>query len=392
MIPLPVEETQKSLFGLLSTGVIEYVAGQRRKRDAAAPAHPARDGAARRRSGRRTGHRPAAPGAVDPGRAADAPRRRAASQARRRRRGPDAPARGAAPAAAAGRLRAPARPEGEERRREIQEAWEGLDDAQPLRGARPRAQRERSRGEGGLLPAGQALPSRRPPRRLARRPARQARGRVHPARRGLRHAARPEAPGRVRGAARPLQARAARSPQRPRAGAAAEPEPPPPPTDPEEEARLAEEALRKAAKLLEQAKTLEQEKPDEPEHQRFTYDAIQLLEPVLDDAGGQVAPARPAPARARLLEEPQVGEARRGAAARRQPREPAGLGAVGAARRHLRRARAAHARALHVQEGARAEAGPRGGVHATWPRTPAAETEPPQDEGGGGLLGRLFRK
>ena len=30
MIPLPVEETQRSLFGLLSTGVIEYAEGQRR--------------------------------------------------------------------------------------------------------------------------------------------------------------------------------------------------------------------------------------------------------------------------------------------------------------------------------------------------------------------------
>ncbi len=40
MIPLPAEQTQRSLLGLLSTGVVEY-AGVRRPRDASAPAHPA---------------------------------------------------------------------------------------------------------------------------------------------------------------------------------------------------------------------------------------------------------------------------------------------------------------------------------------------------------------
>ena len=62
---------------------------------------------------------------------------------------------------------------------------------------------------------------------------------------------------------------------------------PPPPRDLQEEARAAEESLRRAAKLLEHAKTLEQEKPNEPEHQRLTYDAIQLLEPALEVLQGK---------------------------------------------------------------------------------------------------------
>ncbi len=52
MIPLPAEQTQRSLLGLLSTGVVEY-AGVRRPRDASAPARPAPDPAAR--GARRTG-------------------------------------------------------------------------------------------------------------------------------------------------------------------------------------------------------------------------------------------------------------------------------------------------------------------------------------------------
>jgi hypothetical protein len=39
MIPLPAEQTRRSLLGLLSTGVVEY-ASVRRPRDASAPAHP----------------------------------------------------------------------------------------------------------------------------------------------------------------------------------------------------------------------------------------------------------------------------------------------------------------------------------------------------------------
>ena len=40
LIPLPVEETQKSLFGLLSTGVIEYLPVPKRPRPAVEPARP----------------------------------------------------------------------------------------------------------------------------------------------------------------------------------------------------------------------------------------------------------------------------------------------------------------------------------------------------------------
>jgi curved DNA-binding protein CbpA len=59
------------------------------------------------------------------------------------------------------------------------------------------------------------------------------------------------------------------------------------PRDPEEEARVTEETLRKAARLLEQAKALEQEKPGDNQHQRLIFDAIQLLEPLLPGLQGK---------------------------------------------------------------------------------------------------------
>ena len=82
--------------------------------------------------------------------------------------------------------------------------------------------------------------------------------------------ARPQAFADAPGAATP-------GPARPGEPAAAEPE-----RDKDEDARMAEQSLHRAAKLLEQAKALEQEKPNEPEHQRLTFDAIQLLEPAIE--------------------------------------------------------------------------------------------------------------
>ena len=66
----------------------------------------------------------------------------------------------------------------------------GPQDPNPLRGPRSLALRRRSRGEGRVLPPGEALPPGRAPRRLARGPARRARGGVHPPGRGVRRAAR----------------------------------------------------------------------------------------------------------------------------------------------------------------------------------------------------------
>jgi tetratricopeptide (TPR) repeat protein len=175
-------------------------------------------------------------------------------------------------------------------------------------------------------------------------------------------------------------------------GAAPEaPEAPAPPRDPEEEARLAEEALRKAAKLLEQAKNLEQEKPDEPEHQRFTYDAIQLLEPILDVAQGksrlraQILLARgysKNPKWAKRAEELLLDASRENP----QNAEPwAVLGAIYAARGLRTRAVSMYKKALELkpdhEEAFRYLA-----------ENAGHEPARPEDAGGGGLLGRLFRK
>jgi tetratricopeptide (TPR) repeat protein len=165
------------------------------------------------------------------------------------------------------------------------------------------------------------------------------------------------------------------------AAGVAEPEkaPPEPPRDPEEEARLAEEAVRQAAKLVEQEKY---------------WDAIQKLEPAVEAAQGK------ARLRARVLlarcyvKNPKwakSAEAMLLAATREEPRaiEPwALLGAFYAEKGLRTRATAMYRKALELnpdhEEAARYLA-----EHAPPP-------EPPEDEGsgegGGGLLGRLFRK
>ena len=296
--------------------------------DAEEPVRPALDRRhrVRARGSGASATRPRRP--IPPATPARAPTAAAAGAARRaRRRQPPPPprrrhaalaARRAGAAAAAGSRRlapaAPARPldqKAEERRR--RDPWRRGKASRRATTSRCSASSrdgERDRGEGSLLPARQALPSRRPPRRLARRPARQARGRVHPAGRGLRHAARPEAPRRVRGAPRPLQVApraAALGRSGPGDGPAAEPEPPPP-RDLEEEARLAEDV---AAQGGEAAGA--REGPGAGEAGRARAPAAHLRrDPAArarrcDVRAGQVAPARPAPARARLLEEPQVG-------------------------------------------------------------------------------------
>jgi curved DNA-binding protein CbpA len=173
-------------------------------------------------------------------------------------------------------------------------------------------------------------------------------------------------------------------------GAAPAPEPPPP-RDLEEEARVAEEALRKAAKLLELAKGLEQEKPNEPEHQRLTYDAIQLLEPTLTVLEGklklraQVLLARgysKNPKWAKRAEELLL------ASSREFPQSPdplALLGSIYAARGLKARALASYKKALELKP-EHEEAFKYVAENST------PEDTPDQETGGGGLLGRFFRK
>jgi curved DNA-binding protein CbpA len=184
-----------------------------------------------------------------------------------------------------------------------------------------------------------------------------------------------------------------RPPQGQTTGTTAEPEPHAFSRDPEEEARLTEDALRKAAKLLEVAKTLEQEKPAEPEHQRLTYDAIQLLEPILHVVKGksrlraQMLLARgysKNPKWAKRAEELLLDASRDNP----QASEPcAMLGGIYAARGLRTRALSMYKKALELkpdhEEAARYVA-----------ENTSSEQPPPEDEGsgGGGLLGRLFRK
>jgi tetratricopeptide (TPR) repeat protein len=114
MIPLPPEDTQRSLLGLLSTGVIEYVPGARRAPDAAAPVST--ESAPRPVPAQEKDAEPL----VVP---ADEPVVPAAPSAPAAEAGPGAPP----PPPAAEAAPSPAEDdEAEARRREIMEAWEGL--------------------------------------------------------------------------------------------------------------------------------------------------------------------------------------------------------------------------------------------------------------------------
>jgi len=387
MIPLPVEETQKSLFGLLSTGVIEYGEKQQPKRKAPAvplpPVPPAP--AAAEPPPAPVPPRPEAPPAPrsEPPRASPPP---AVAPPPPAAVAPPPPAAARAPAAAP----AAADQKAEERRKEILDAWEGLATRthfEVLGLARNVSEAEvkeayfglakrfhpdvhhgaqlgdlRDKLEAVFIRLGEAYDTLRDPKRRGDYEARLGRARPQPA---LGSSATP-------------------------AGGTTAPEPPPA-RDPEEEARLAEEALRKAAKLLEQAKTLEQEKPDDHQHQRITYDAIQLLEPVLETATGksrlraQLLLARgysKNPKWAKRAEELLLE------ASRENPKsiEPlALLGAIYAARGIKSRALGMYKKVLELKSD-HEEAFKYVAENST--------LEPPADEpeGGGGLLGRLFRK
>jgi tetratricopeptide (TPR) repeat protein len=391
MIPLPEEETQRSLFGLLSTGVIEYAEGQRRQRDAAAPAQAARQTLRFAPPEARPPSQAEAP--VPPPAATAAP----APPAPLLRPAVAAPAQAPPPAAAASPA-APAPPpaptaqvdpKAEERRREILEAWEGLKDRnhfEVLGLSRQVGEAEvkeayfqlakrfhpdvhhsasladlRDKLEAVFIRLGQAYDTLRDPKRRGEYEERL--GRFKP-----RAAQIPAAADAPAAAPEPKAAR-----------------------DPEEEKHLAEEALHKAAKLLEHAKTLEQEKPDEPEHQRLTYDAIQLLEPVLETLAGKSR------LRAQLLLARGYSKNRKWAkraeelllgAGRENPQsaEPwALLGAIYAGSGLRARALSMYRKALELKPD-HEEAGRYLAENAP------PEAAAPEAEGGGGLLGRLFRK
>ena len=368
LIPLPVEETQKSLFGLVSTGIVEY--GEKRKRETA-PAAPA---AARAEAP--PPPRPAAPSPPPPPAAAAPP--------------PPPPP---APAATAPEPGAPLDAKAEERRREILDAWEGLatrNHFEVLGLARNVGEVEvkeayfrlakrfhpdvhhgaslgdlREKLEAVFIRLGEAYDTLRDRGRRGDYEARLGRQR-------------PQAPADAPGAAKP-------GPASPGA-AAAEPE-----RDKEEDARMAEMSLHKAAKLLEMAKALEQEKPNEPEHQRLTFDAIQLLEPAVERLSGkqklrgQTLLARGYSKNPKWLKR---AEELLLVVTRAQPENAeawALLGRIYAQREMKSRALAMYKKALELKpdnEEAFKFVAENGG----------ADPPPGESEGGGGLLGRFFKK
>lgn len=343
MIPLPPERTQRSLFGLLSTGVVEFVARPSRKTPPAGP-----------------GERP---------REASTPAPRAAPPVT-----PPAPPEPPAPAPRP----EPTDQKTAERRREILEAWDGLKtrthfevlglsravgeaevkDAYFRLAKRfhPDVHHSASLGdlrdelEAVFIRLGEAYDVLRDPRKRADYEARLGRSRPKPAAEAM-------------------------------AGTGPDPESaaPEPPRDPEEEARLAEEAVHRAAKLVEQEKY---------------WDAIQLLEPAVEALQGKPRlRARVLLARsyARNPKWAKSAEATLLAATREEPKavEPwALLGAIYAEKGLRTRATAMYRKALELN--------PEHEAAAQYLAQNAPPPEPPEDEGGGegggGLLGRLFRK
>jgi len=392
MIPLPEEETQKSLFGLLSTGVIEYTGETRRKREAGASAAAA--SAPSSQPAHSTAPSPAPPSDPAPAAAPSPapPLQQAPSAAPSpvpQSPAPPRPAPAASPVPPAGAPAPPSDPKAEERRREIMDAWEGLStrthfEVLGLQRAvgeaevkeayfrlakrfHPDVHHGASLGdlkdklEAVFIRLGQAYDTLRDPKKRGDYEERLGRQRPRAPHAGAQEAA----------------------------PAAAAPEAPPP-RDLEEEARVAEDSVRRAAKLLEQAKALEQEKPNEPEHQRLTYDAIQLLEPALEVLQGkprlraQLLLARgysKNPKWAKRAEELLLDAGRENPAS---AEPPALLGSIYAARGLKARALGMYKKALELK--------PDHEEALQYVAENQAPDSPPDDEGGSGLLGRLFRK
>lgn len=355
MIPLPAEEVERSLFGLLSTGVIEFTQARPRR----APLPP-------------TTAPPPAPEEPSP-----APPR------------PEPPRAPSPPPPEEAPPSSPADDEASERRREILDAWEsrkarthfevlGLERAvgeaevkeayfRLAKRFHPDAHHDasladlRDKLEAVFMRLGEAYDVLRDPRKRADYEERLGRSRP-----------------------KPVAAAASAGPAPPAA-----PEPPPE-REPEELAREAEEAVRKAAKLLEQARALEQEKPGEPEHQRLTFDAIQLLAPIVDQATGKVrlrAQLLLARGKAKNPKWAKEAEELLLAAGRENPQshEPwALLGAIYAERGLRTRATGMYRKVL--------ERKPDHEEALAFLAQLAPEPEPPEEEKGGGLLGKLFRR
>jgi tetratricopeptide (TPR) repeat protein len=303
MIPLPPEETQKSLLGLLSTGIIEYVPGLRRSRSASAPQPTAAASSPQPPRPSEPADAPASPPfppsrpTAEPAPPAGPPRS-VRSVPVSASPPPPAPAPAEPPAAAPLMPSAASVPpvsppetprageEGAERRREILEAWEGLRTRTHFevlgleRSARETDVKEayfrlakrfhpdvhhdasladlRDKLEAVFIRLGEAYEVLRDPRKRGSYEERLGRPKPRTA----------EGPG-------PGGSQTGPAPE-----PAAEPGPGPAP-DPEEEARQAEEAIRRAEKLYEQAER-------DPALVGKYHDAIELLKPAVRVVQGKM--------------------------------------------------------------------------------------------------------
>jgi curved DNA-binding protein CbpA len=346
MIPLPSEQTQMRLLGLLSTGTVQY-SEARRSRGASSPAATA--------------------AAAPPPASAAPPAIPPPSPVPPATASPPAPQASAAPPPAAP---SPADEQAAERRREILEAWEGL---------KTRTHFEilglaRSVGEAEVKEAYFRLAKRFHPDIHHGASLGDLRDKLEAVFIRLGEAYDVLRDPRKRG---DYEERLGRRPifHTPGDAAATGPSPPPEPTDPAEEARLAEESIRRAAKLVEQEKY---------------WDALTLLEPALPVVEGKARlRAQLLIARSKVKNPKWVKEAEEVllTATRENPQAVdawALLASIYAERGLKARAVSSYKRVLELKAD-HEEA-------AQYLARNAPSPEPPEDEGGGGLLGRLFRK
>jgi tetratricopeptide (TPR) repeat protein len=339
MIPLPEEQAQRSLLALLSTGAVEYAAG-RRPRDAAAAAPPVKPAAAAAPTPEPAPVPPPAPVVPEP---------------------PPPPAEAPVDEKAAGR------------RREILEAFEGLKGRNHFEVLGL----SRSAGEAEVKDAYFRLAKRFHPDVHHGASLGDLRDeleavfiRLGEAYEVLRDTRKRSDYEERLGRPRPRPASEAGGPAGAGPEGRASPEPP---RDESEEAQRAEESIRRAGKLFEQEKY---------------WDAIQLLEPAAVAARGKARlNARVLLARC-LLKNPnwkKRAEEMLLAVTRDEPQAIqawAVLGALYAEKGMRARATAMYRRALELN--------PDHEEAKLYLAANATEPEPPENEGGGGLLGRLF--
>jgi tetratricopeptide (TPR) repeat protein len=367
LIPLPPEDTQRSLMGLLATGVVEYVRGLRRPRDASrgAPA-PVRE----------------APGDPNVGPATPPPES-AASPAP----APSAPPASSAPTAAPApevpvAPTTPIEGKGAERRQEILDAWDGLKSRNHFEVlGLPRSATEADVKEAYFRLAKRFHPDVHHGASLGdlRDKLEAVFIRLGEAYDVLRDTRKRGDYEQRLGRPRPPQAPA--GPEAPVAAA----EPTEPERDPEANARAAEVAIRQAEKLYEKAEGESAEnKP------KLYADAIRLVEPALAAAVGRFRVRGRVTLARCYLRNPLWAKRAEGelqAALREDPKAVDALALLAALyEEHGLRARAlsCYRRVLEIDP-----------EHADAARYVSAQAPGPTagDEGtGGGLLKRLFRK